>query len=51
MSKENNSPSQWPKAFVVIFGTLVIGATAYYLKEPQVMWSLALLWFITGSLF
>jgi hypothetical protein len=47
MSKENNYPNQWPKAFVVVFGTAAIGATAFFTKEPLVMWAiLPLLWAI-----
>jgi len=48
MSKENNSPSQWPKAFVVVFGTAALGATAYFLKEPRVMLGMfPLLWMVS----
>jgi len=49
MSKENNYPSQWPKAFVAVFGTAAIGATAYFIKEPQVMWVMLPLLWIIGS--
>ena len=40
---QNNSPSQWPKAFVAMSGLFIIGATAYALKDADVMWSLLLL--------
>lgn len=43
----NKEKSQWPKAFVVIFGISAIGASAYFLKEPRIMFAiLPLLWII-----
>jgi hypothetical protein len=48
MSQQNNYSKQWPKAFVAIFGTAFISAAAYFLHEPQIMWSmLALIWLIS----
>lgn len=45
MSQDNKS-NQWPKAFATIFGIAAISSVAYFLKEPQVMWSLILLLFL-----
>lgn len=48
MSQQNNYPSQWPKAFVVVFGTAALGATSYFLKEPQIMFGMIpLLWMVS----
>ena len=44
---QNNSSSQWPKAFVAVLGMAAISAGAYLTKEPQIMWAmLPLLWIV-----
>lgn len=43
-----NSKNEWPKAFTMILGTASISAAAYFLHEPQVMWSMLLLiWLVS----
>lgn len=44
-----NQNNQWPKAIVAVLGTVAISATAYFLKEPDVMWSMILLLFLVNS--
>jgi len=47
MGQQNNSPSQWPKAAVVIFGISAISAASYFLKEPNIMWAIIpLMWIV-----
>lgn len=49
MSQQNNMPSQWPKAAVVIFGTASISAAAYFLKEANIMWAMfPLMWIVSN---
>ena len=50
MSQQNNQPSQWPKATVVILGTAAIGATAYFLNNADIMWALIALYWIVGEM-
>ena len=48
MEKQNNKPSKWPKAAVIIFGTASICSAAYFLKEANVMWAMfPLLWIVS----
>ena len=44
-----NQNSQWPKAIVAVLGTAAISAASYFLKEPDVMWSMILLLFLVNS--
>lgn len=47
MSRQVNSPSQWPKAAVAIFGTASISAASYLLKQPDIMLAMfPLLWIV-----
>jgi len=41
MANQNNN--QWPKAFTAILGTASISAAAYYLHEPDIMFSMIML--------
>jgi len=43
-----NQNNQWPKAFAIVFGTVALGATSYFTKQPDVMWGmLPLLWMVS----
>lgn len=49
MAQATKNPNQWPKAFVAIFGTALIATCAYLTKEPNIMWTMILLIYLTSN--